>query len=218
MNVSPQRRFVMLLGKAVAEGEVEIVRDLLARGADPNRLEEESTPIEWAMTLLSNSRPDVVRDVFACIELCLDAGADPNVMWDGPTTYGDCGTPLGEAVTQARPEFVRLLLSAGADPNVPPDQEIFPRVVAFWAHAGFYVSKAAVEEMRAVEAEFTSLGLVVCPQLRRLLDMYRERHPDREDDPRLQRLSDSLAALEVSVGLDPGVEANPIEADFSDSD
>ena len=108
----------MLLGKAVAEGEVEIVRDLLARGADPNRLEEDSSPIEWAMTLLSNSRPDVVRDVFACIELCLDAGADPNVMWDGPTTYGDCGTPLGEAVTQARPEFVRLLLSAGADPNV----------------------------------------------------------------------------------------------------
>ena len=113
----------MLLGKAVAEGEVEIVRDLLARGADPNRLEEDSSPIEWAMTLLSNSRPDVVRDVFACIELCLDAGADPNVMWDGPTTYGDCGTPLGEAVTQARPEFVRLLLSAGADPNVPPDQD-----------------------------------------------------------------------------------------------
>ena len=71
----------MLLGKAVAEGEVEIVRDLLARGADPNRLEEDSSPIEWAMTLLSNSRPDVVRDVFACIELCLDAGALP----DGPT-------------------------------------------------------------------------------------------------------------------------------------
>ena len=64
----------MLLGKAVAEGEVEIVRDLLARGADPNRLEEDSSPIEWAMTLLSNSRPDVVRDVFACIELCLRLG------------------------------------------------------------------------------------------------------------------------------------------------
>ena len=97
-------------------------------------------------------------------------------------------------------------------------EEIFPRVVAFWAHAGFYVSKAAVETMRAVEAEFTSLGRVVCPQVRRLIDMYRERHPDREDDPRLQRLSDSLAALEVSVGLDPGVETNPIEADLSDSD
>ena len=71
----------MLLGKAVAEGEVEIVRDLLARGADPNRLEEESTPIEWAMTLLSNSRPDVVRDVFACIELCLDACQTRRASW-----------------------------------------------------------------------------------------------------------------------------------------
>ena len=70
----------MLLGRAVAEGEVEIVRDLLARGADPNQ-PRIKPPIEWAMTLLSNSRPDVVRDVFACIELCLDAGADPNVSW-----------------------------------------------------------------------------------------------------------------------------------------
>ena len=352
----------MALCRAVIDGEVEIVREMLARGEDPNKNNRFSTmgpgPIECAMSLLSLQKDaDVVRDVFACIELCLDAGADPNVMWDGPTTYGDCGTPLGEAVTQARPEFVRLLLSAGADPNVPPDQdgltilhhacdlggneawgyevvrlllaagaythpfrdavahgyhrlwplflqagaaipdereydwkstqawrkeqhrsalakgtswgdveasmylalaerydylatieeaggfkfyqkhhthalaallakkfpahipeEIFPRVVAFWAHAGFYVSKAAVETMRAVEAEFTSLGRVVCPQVRRLIDMYRERHPDREDDPRLQRLSDSLAALEVSVGIDPGAETHPIEANFSDSD
>ena len=113
---------------AVAEGEVETVRALLARGEDPNKNNRFSTmgpgPIECAMSLLSLQKDaDVVRDVFACIELCLDAGADPNVMWDGPTTYGDCGTPLGEAVTQARPEFVRLLLSAGADPNVPPDQD-----------------------------------------------------------------------------------------------
>ena len=34
----------------------------------------------------------------------------------------------------------------------------------------------------------------------------------------MQRASDALAALEVSVGLDPGVEANPIEADLSDSE
>ena len=114
----------MLLGKAVAEGEVEIVRDLLARGADPNRLEEDSSPIEWAMTLLSNSRPDVVRDVFACIELCLDAGALP----DGPSTDSRNNpplTPLGSAVDQCRPEFVRLLLSARADPNVPANPNGF---------------------------------------------------------------------------------------------
>ena len=68
---------------AVAEGEVETVRALLARGEDPNKEEEGSTPIACAMSLLSsNTGPGLVRDVFACIKLCLDAGADPNVSWD----------------------------------------------------------------------------------------------------------------------------------------
>ena len=73
------------------------------------------------MSELSLRREDVARrrDVFACIELCLDAGADPNVLWDERV----CGTPLGSAVEHGRPEFVRLLLSAGADPNVPPDED-----------------------------------------------------------------------------------------------
>ena len=210
----------MLLGKAVSDGEVEIVRDLLARGADPNRLEEDSSPIEWAMTLLSNSRPDVVRDVFACIELCLDAGADPNVMWDGPTTYGDCGTPLGEAVTQARPEFVRLLLSAGADPNVPPDRD----GLTILHHACDLGGNEAwgyevVRLLLAAGAYTHPFRDAVAHGYHRLWPLlYRERHPDREDEPRLQRLSDSLAALEVSVGIDPGAETHPIEANFSDSD
>ena len=110
----------MSLCEAVADGEVERVRDLLARGEDPNKKEEGSTPIACAMSLLSsNTGPGLVRDVFACIKLCLDAGADPNVLWDERV----CGTPLGEAVMQGRPEFVRLLLSAGADPNVPADPD-----------------------------------------------------------------------------------------------
>ncbi len=47
-------------------------------------------------------------------------------------------------------------------------------------------------------------------------------HAVTEDDPALQRdlqrASDAIAALEVSVGLDPGAETNPIEADLPDSD
>ena len=132
------------LQQAAGAGDVELVRDLLAAGEDPNKLDEtDHCAIRLAMAMIHIKRrpedADTVRRVFACIELCLDAGADP-------------------------------------------------------------------------------IGRVVCPQVRRLIDMYRERHPDREDDPRLQRLSDSLAALEVSVGLDPGVETNPIEADLSDSE
>ena len=96
--------------------------------------------------------------------------------------------------------------------NIP--EEIFPGVVAFWAHAGFYVSKAAVEGMRTVRAEFTSQARVLCPQARRWLDEVGE----LADPALVQRASDALAALEVSVGLDPGVETNPIEADLSDSE
>ena len=98
--------------------------------------------------------------------------------------------------------------------NIP--EEIFPGVVAFWAHAGFYVSKAAVEGMRATRAEFTSRGRVLCPQARRCLDEIAELGV--ADPVALQRASDALAALEVSVGLDPGAETNPIEADLSDSE
>ena len=63
---------------------------------------------------------DAVRNIFDCVALCLDAGALP----DGPPNDSRNNppvTPLGSAVSQGRPEFVRLLLSAGADPNVPAD-------------------------------------------------------------------------------------------------
>ena len=108
------RGCVMSLCHAVTGGEVETVRALLARGEDPNQLEEGSPPIGWAMSMLSLKRrredghriqgPDAagaVRDVFACVELCLDAGADPNVLWDERV----CGTPLDEEdINRARRE------------------------------------------------------------------------------------------------------------------
>ena len=107
---------------AVAAGDVELVRDLLAAGEDPNKLDEtDHCAIRWAMAMIHIKRrpedADAVRDVFACIELCLDAGA----LADGPADSRKHTTPLGQAVNQGRPEFVRLFLSAGADPNVPPD-------------------------------------------------------------------------------------------------
>ena len=71
---------------AVAAGDVELVRDLLAAGEDPNKLDETGhCAIRWAMAMIHIKRrpedADTVRRVFACIELCLDAGALP----DGPT-------------------------------------------------------------------------------------------------------------------------------------
>ena len=68
--------------------------------------------------------------------------------------------------------------------------------------------------MRTVRAEFTSQARVLCPQARRWLDEVGE----LADPALLQRASDALAALEVSVGFDPGAETNPIQADWSDSE
>ena len=67
---------------AVAAGDVELVRDLLAAGEDPNKLDETGhCAIRWAMAMIHIKRrpedADTMRRVFACIELCLDAGALP---------------------------------------------------------------------------------------------------------------------------------------------
>ena len=114
--------------RAVAGGDVELVREMLAAGEDPNQLDELNgvpdglNAIECAMAMLNHRRrpedADAVRDLYACIELCLDAGALP----DAPRTDRENRyPPLWPAVEQGRPEFVRLLLSAGADPNAYAD-------------------------------------------------------------------------------------------------
>ena len=78
----------MSLCPAVANGNVELVRDLLACGADPNQLGSYmgQCAIEWAMHMLKKMKRskdyDAVRNIFACVEICLDAGALP----DGPPT------------------------------------------------------------------------------------------------------------------------------------
>ena len=116
------------------------------------------------------------------------------------------------AYEKAHAKALAATLAKKFPAHIPED--IFSRVVAFWAHTGFYVSKAAIEGMRTVRAEFTSQARVLCPQARRWLDEVGE----LADPALVQRTSDALAALEVSVGLDPGAETNPIEADLSDSD
>ncbi len=198
---------------AVATGDVATVRGLLARGEDPNQLEEGSPPIGWAMSMLSLRRPDTVRDVFACIELCLDAGALP----DGPPTDSRNRrrrpeTPLGSAVDQGRPEFVRLLLSAGADPNVPADRNgntILHHACGLWGNraSGYEIVRLLLAAGADHAAQSnppmneTPFGIAVC-------------HAAGDGCHRLY----ALAALEVSVGLDPGAETNPTEADLSDSE
>ena len=93
----------MSLCPAVANGDVELVRVLLARGADPNELGSYmgQCAIEWAMHMLKKMTRskdyDAVRNIFACVELCLDAGALP----DGPPT--DCGGIVGQGAKMGIP-------------------------------------------------------------------------------------------------------------------
>ncbi|KAF4244275.1 hypothetical protein CNMCM8980_007212 [Aspergillus fumigatiaffinis] len=74
-------------------------RELLSRGADPNR----SGP---------GGVPPVVRAIVGNPStICCAKGLDPN------TTSEKCGTPLHLAVRLGKPNIVKLLLDAGADPT-----------------------------------------------------------------------------------------------------
>lgn len=95
-------RGVTPLMQAVLYGDVESVRVLLERGANPNlRNEAGATALMWAVTELEKTR------------LLLDRGADVNARSD------DSRTPLLIAAGHfGNIEVVKLLLNRGADVNV----------------------------------------------------------------------------------------------------
>lgn len=127
------------LHEATDEGEIETVRLLLARGADPNVHSERGTPLliasfdgraEMASTLLDGAAlvdgedphgwtPLVAAGSIGDAELAeilLERGADI----DHRTKAGD--TALLQAATNAHAPVVDLLLSSGADPSIPSDR------------------------------------------------------------------------------------------------
>ena len=92
---------------AAVQGETEIVRILLAAGADPNKesfAEDQGAPLcaaaAWGHT-------DIVR-------LLLEGGADPNLVERGPMTA------LIWARQNKHTDTEQALLSAGADPDLDP--------------------------------------------------------------------------------------------------
>jgi len=82
---------------AACWGYVDVVRSLLAHGADPNQAEDEWwTPLRWAA---AHGHEAAAREL-------LDAGADP-----------DLKAPIGDAARRGSIGVVRALLEHGADPD-----------------------------------------------------------------------------------------------------
>ena len=123
--------------QAVRDDDTATVRDLLAKGADPNTKDKEGVPL--LLMAIDKPTPDIARALLEkgakmdiqdsegetllihavdnsnlpIATLLLDNHADPNQ----PDNAGDL--PLNMAVTQGDLPLAKLLLERGADPNKP---------------------------------------------------------------------------------------------------
>ncbi|MDT7778372.1 MAG: hypothetical protein QOC99_884 [Acidobacteriota bacterium] len=115
VNAVDKNLGITALAQAVSNGNREIVRELLWRGAQVNaRLNYKQTAL---MHLRDNTTADVVRDL-------LDAGAKVNLRDD------DGSTALMAAAEYGSREIVELLLKAGAKVNARNKQGTTPLINA----------------------------------------------------------------------------------------
>lgn len=90
----------------------EVAQILMDAGAAPSDLA--------LMSAVYENRPPVVA-------VLLEAGADPNLVWEDPSIPGGYTTPLLTACYNYAPEVARLLLEYGADPTVAAADGTTPR-------------------------------------------------------------------------------------------
>jgi len=102
-------------------GETELVRSMLARGADPDA---EDTNERTALMAAS------IQGHTEVVELLLKAGANPNKK-DSPSG----GTALMAAIAANNPDIVRLLCTYGADPSIKADNKMNARQFAEATHS-----------------------------------------------------------------------------------
>jgi len=124
---------------AVINGNYDLGRDLLERGADPNLVSDDGAGplfatlnIEWSLRTWY-PQPQAFRqqetDYLEFMRLLLDAGADPNQrttthIWYAAYNAGRMGvdftgaTPFWRAAYATDVEAMRLLVDYGADPDI----------------------------------------------------------------------------------------------------
>jgi ankyrin repeat protein len=118
--------------RAAQLGLTEVVRALLAKGADPNKRAQNELPPLMASL---NRRPLTEGNVNIAL-LLIEGGADVNINLSVP---GFSGTPLVQAIQARAPiDVIRALLAKGANPNTPagsPALGITPLAVAAQANS-----------------------------------------------------------------------------------
>lgn len=79
-------------------------------------------------------------------KILLEAGANPNIRFNGIYSFPEGSTPLTIAVTKKATEFVKLLLKHGANPNIATDTGLYPLEIA--------KSKESMEEIIKLLEDF----------------------------------------------------------------
>jgi ankyrin repeat protein len=108
-------RLETTLGAACANSRLEVVKLLLARGADPNLCDRSGRSALFRACASKGAR-------LAMATLLLEKGAKPNLAGKGPTVRDPNGsyesiTPLSLAVNAGDLDLIKLLLEKGTDPN-----------------------------------------------------------------------------------------------------
>jgi len=130
--------------KAAREGDVEKVKDLLARGADPNAIKLGTTPLHIAAghghfdivkILVENGANVNAKDLMgftplhsaimgnhlAIVKFLIENGADINAKAENELPGGTGWTPLHLAASSGNLDIVKYLIDHGADVNAKDD-------------------------------------------------------------------------------------------------
>jgi hypothetical protein len=126
--------------------DVEIARDLVARGADIRARNRRGAEPLHAAVIGAPGATDPTRQR-AVIEYLIDAGADPNAAAMGGVT------PLHRAVRNRCSTAVATLLRAGADPRLTNDHGSKPADLARWTtgRGGVGSDEAKIEQQIIID-------------------------------------------------------------------